>query len=166
MSAESFPMTLTSTSIHRLSGFFKALSEPYEAPVPSSCAFEDYDPPEPIEPSPDSSPPSESEEQSGTVNTPILSSVRLASTHPSKEPASFYEKVVNEPIYRPHGKWEWVAGQDLEDIEEYFLSGELHFYVQFPRMHLLIHEAAGAMCSAFVKVSKIGDSEIKYICKS
>lgn len=34
------------------------------------------------------------------------------------------DSILFEPIYTPFGKWEWIQGRDIEDIDSMFLSGK------------------------------------------
>lgn len=43
--------------------------------------------------------------------------------HESQRPKNI-ESILFEPIYTPFGKWEWIQGRDLEDIDNVFLSGK------------------------------------------
>lgn len=118
-----FHFTLTTTSCHRSSAFFKALSAPHNFPGPEQFPDEltfDYHTPQ------DSGQP-ESEDNENDENSEVELETTSSSTEEpgSTSPPSFIPSLLHAPIYRPSGKWEWAANQDLEEIQSHFISGTI-----------------------------------------
>lgn len=121
-------LNLTSASTHRRTEFFKALSAMYTYGPHPIFPYTPWDLNFTPTPSPDAVVAETSRPTPRPLAQSSTSSLDAESSKNSlkKLPAGFTPSILSQPIYRPCGKWAWVDGQTLIDIDkQHPLSSEL-----------------------------------------
>jgi hypothetical protein len=121
------PLCLDTTS-----EFFQVLTAPYQPPVKVPSLRR-------TKPRPD-----QVERCRATINwTPAMPTETTSHASTSSQPPS----QLDQPIYRPHGRWAWTHGLPFDDPKQ------------------LLSLRKGAQCAASIDSGTVAGKDIKYICR-
>jgi hypothetical protein len=137
------PLCLDTTS-----EFFQVLTAPYQPPVKVPSLRR-------TKPRPD-----QVERCRATINwTPAMPTETTSHASTSSQPPS----QLDQPIYRPHGRWAWTHGLPFDDPKQLLSLRSRHSLCMFARdAH---SHPEGAQCAASIDSGTVAGKDIKYICR-